>query len=76
MAQAEIENQLGFADKRRTQGNTANNTATDANYADVAALRTRLAVVNAAYYTAAQLNLMTKNDMVYALRVADDAAGI
>ena len=31
-------------------------------------MRTRLAALNGAYYTAARLNNMTRNDMVYALR--------
>jgi len=76
MAQAETENPLGLTDKRKTQGSTTHPTGTEANYVDVAALRARLTTINAAYYTAAVLNLMTKNDMVYAVRVADDAAGI
>jgi hypothetical protein len=76
MAQAEIENPVGVTDKRKTQGSTSHPLATEANYVDVAALRARLTAINAGYYTAAVLNLMTKNDMVYAVRVADDAAGI
>lgn len=75
MADTEIENPLGFVDKRRVQGDAAT-ASSGANYEDVGALRTRLAAANGALYTAALLNTMTKNDMVYALRLTDDAAGI
>lgn len=37
----------------------------------VTSLRARLAVVNAGLYTAAYLNNMSYNDLVYALRLAD-----
>lgn len=79
MADTEVENKAGFVDKRRN--NKGQNTGrwitgAVANYDDVAGLRARLAVVNAGYYTAARLNGMTKNDMVMAVRQADDAAGI
>lgn len=63
-------------DKRQTQGNNASTIATPANYASVAALRTRLAAINAGLYTSAYLDLMTKNDMVYAVRLNDDSAGV
>ncbi len=43
----------------------------DADYVSIATLRTRLAAIDAGYYTAAQLNLMTRNDMVYAVRLND-----
>jgi len=39
-----------------------------ANFNTIAAMRTRLTALNA-YYTAAVLNSMTYNDMVYALRL-------
>jgi hypothetical protein len=57
------------------QGNTSNIT-TPLNYTSISAMRTRLAAINAGYYTAAQLDSMTTNDMVYALRVNDDATSI
>lgn len=76
MAQAELEFPLGIPDKRRTPGQTGTSVATGANYLSVSALRTRLAAANGAYYTNARLDQMTKNDMVYALRTIDDAAGI
>lgn len=47
------------------------------NAGTVAALKARLTALNGTSYTAARLNSMTKNDMLYALRVESaDAAGI
>lgn len=46
------------------------------NYDNVTDMRTRLAVINGTYFTSARLDIMTKNDMVYALRQASDSAGI
>ena len=37
----------------------------------ISAMRARLAAINGTYYTAAVLNMMTVNDMVYAIRVND-----
>lgn len=76
MAVLERENVLGVTDKRVTQGQTAFPIGTEANYVDVAALRARLTAINSGYYTTARLDNMTKNDMVYAVRLNDDAAGI
>lgn len=39
------------------------------NFNTLSSMRTRLAALNAAYYTTAVLQQMTFNDMVYALRV-------
>lgn len=76
MADSNLSNPLGFIDKRRTQGSTSIVLGTPANYTGVTQMRTRLAAINGAYYTAARLNSMTENDMTYALRLADDAAGM
>lgn len=80
MADTERENVFGFVDKREVQSNGGSLPGfRDSNiyYNDVSRLRTQLAAVNAAYYTTARLNNMTKNDMVYALRVSTgDVAGI
>jgi hypothetical protein len=76
MADTERENAIGFVDKRRLQSDSASGLSNVANYGSVSALRTRLTAINAGYYTAARLNQMTKNDMVYAVRVNDDLAGI
>ena len=67
---------LGFVDKRRTATTTDTAVGTPANYASVASLRTRLAAINGAYFTTTMLDRMSKNDMVYALRLADDSAGV
>lgn len=75
MAVADVENKLGFVDKRRTQGLNTNPVTTFANFEDVLAMRTRLAAASA-YYTSGQLDTMTKNDMVYALRLIDEAGSI
>ena len=48
----------------------------DADYASIDALRTRLAAIDAGYYTAARLNTMTYNDMVYAVRRNDSPTTI
>ncbi|HET7713270.1 MAG TPA: hypothetical protein VFK94_02230 [Patescibacteria group bacterium] len=75
----QIGNQLGVVDKRQAPTElqaspaTADNIATNANYADESALDTRLAAAVPGTYTAAYLNLMTQNDKVYALRLIDDA---
>lgn len=63
-------------DKRQLQGASTQAIATPANYASEASLRARLTAISASTYSTANLNLMTINDMVYALRMNDDAAGI
>lgn len=61
-------------DKRRSESQTSTTPiGTPANYASVSALETRLLAIG---YTAAQLKLMTINDMQYAVRLNDDSAGI
>lgn len=42
---------------------------------DITALKARLTAINAAIYTAAYLNTMNTNDMVYAIRMNDDPLG-
>ena len=77
MANSDLGNTvIDVVDKRKVQGVSTSPIATPANYASVSALRTRLAAINGAYFTSAMLDTMTKNDMIYALRVNDDAAGI
>lgn len=46
--------------------------ATPGNYVSNTALDTRLAAVNAALYPQSQLDKMTANDKIYALRLNDD----
>lgn len=76
MADLERENPLGFVDKRRTQATATSALGTPANYGSTSSLRTRLAAINGALYTSAFMNTMTRNDMVYAVRLADDPTGI
>ena len=70
----------GIVDKRRGRGTTGANLGTPANYQTVAALKARLAAVAAGVYGGAagtaRMNTMTRNDLVWALRQSDDAAGI
>lgn len=47
-----------------------------ANYASIAALDTRLTAISATIYSQAQLDKMTDNDKVYALRLNDDPGTI
>jgi hypothetical protein len=67
-----------IAARNKTDGNVAGTSpfATPANYASISALRTRLAAISGTTYTAAVLNTMTVNDMVYAIRLNDDAGTI
>jgi hypothetical protein len=76
--QNQIGNRVGFIDKRSVSkaGSNAVSIGTSANYSDVNAMKTRLAAIDGAYYTTARLNQMSENDMVYAIRQADDAASV
>lgn len=79
MANNDIENPLGVTDKRnntRAGSGVGSMNANIANYDDVTSLRARLTAAAAASYPAVKLDAMTKNDMVYALRLIDDPTGI
>ena len=80
MASLDISSNRGLTDKRIGRGITVANSAVfaeQANMDDIKGLRTRLAAISGTSYTAARLNAMTKNDLIYAIRVASsDAAGI
>lgn len=79
MADLDISEFHGIIDKRRGRGVTgaASIYAEYDNMDNVAALKARLTTLNATSYTAARLATMTRNDMVYALRLASaDTAGI
>lgn len=43
---------------------------------DVNSMRTQLTTLNGAYYTTARLDVMTANDMLYALRIGYDVTGM
>lgn len=67
-----------FVDRTRaTAKSVADNTSavtTPANYSNVAALDARLTAISATTYSQANLDRMTINDKIYALRLADDGA--
>lgn len=67
---------LGFTDKRQTSGAATLPMANPANYVSISAMRTRLAAINPTYFTTARLNAMNDSDLTYALRLADDPAGV
>lgn len=70
-------NNVNGTQRSNTNGSTtAQGEHDDTDYTDIAALRTRLAAIDAGFYTAARLNTMTRNDMIYAVRVADSPATI
>jgi hypothetical protein len=73
---ADTDRELDWAAKNVVQGAAVAPQATPVNYADTSHLRTRLAAINGSYFTAARLNQMTKNDMMYAVRIADDPGSI
>jgi len=76
MANTDVSGTFDFVDVRLARGTAKIPLAEENNYDSITDLRTRLAAINAGYYTAARLDMMTKNDMIYALRQASDAAGI
>ena len=78
MADAQTENILGVIDKRDTQGSNANPYSWTllGNFRDIAAARARLTAISSSTYPAATLDKMTLNDMIYAIRIADEPAGL
>ena len=77
MANFDVNASFGFVDKRMGRGfSGATIYAEQNNYDNINDLRTRLAALNAGYYTATRLDQMTMNDMIYALRTISDSAGI
>lgn len=76
MANLDIGNRQRVVDKRQGRGTTTNPVTSDASMKDITAMRARLTAINATTFTAARLNTMTENDMLYAIRMNDDAAGI
>lgn len=76
MANLDVGNRQRVVDKRQGRGTTTNPVTSDASMKDITAMRARLAAINATTFTAARLNTMTENDMLYAIRMFDDKAGI
>lgn len=82
MANTQNYNERRFVDKRLAavvNGTAAANQHSDTfstNTNDVASMRARLTAISAATYPAATLDKMTTNDMLYAIRLNDEAASI
>lgn len=78
MADAQVRPITGILDKR--QGRSADTTQVSNTFAnnikDVASLKARLTAINATSYTPARLATMTVNDMIYAIRLNDEAGSI
>lgn len=74
MADAQVGNIHGVTDKSDTP--TDRTGYADPDQLTIDAMRTRLAAIDAGFYTARRLNSMTVNDMKYAIRVADHAGTI
>lgn len=86
MAQSTVGNPIGLGgsicDKREvgTAGQPSPNSVISATLfnatKDILSMRTQLTTLNAGYYTSSMLDAMTANDMVYALRIGYDSAGM
>lgn len=77
MADSQIGNVYwGFVNKSRVQGGNVAGVASTSNYSSISALKARLTAISATSYSAARLATMTVNDMVYAVRLNDDAGTI
>ncbi len=78
MADMDLTSTFDFVDNRTGRGYSGSTSSLveQNNYDSIAELKTRLTALAASSYTAARLNTMTKNDMVYALRTLQDAAGM
>ncbi len=78
MVDAQVGNLRGFVDKRVTQGDDGGNLGTidtSTSYNTVENAVARLIAIGGVY-TAAYVRSLTYNDVIYALRLNDDAAGI
>lgn len=61
----------------RTVNGVSGISATSADEAyKIADLRARLTAIDGTYYTSAQLDKLTRKDMIYALRVHSESGGI
>lgn len=76
MANLDVGNRQKVVDKRTGRGTSTNPVTSDASLKDITAMRARLTAINAGYYTSARLDKLTKNDMLMAIRLNDDLAGI
>lgn len=73
---------INHVDRRRANLNSAGipGSSHGASHAgrvqSITDLRTRLTAIDASAYSASRLDTMTVNDMIFAVRLADEAAGI
>ena len=67
-----------YVDKRTGRGITGTSSSSSeyANQATIGSLKARLTALDSTSFTAARLATMTENDMIYALRVRQESAGI
>jgi len=69
MAQGQVVSAYGIVDPRRGRVQVGVNPHGEkVNMGSITEMRTRLTTINAGYYTAARLDAMTLNDLVYALK--------
>lgn len=73
MAQGQVGN---IAVNFQVVGGKGQNNLDADNLDSIAAMRARLTAINATSYSAARLNAMTKNDMIYAIRLHDHGATV
>lgn len=76
LAHADLNQTFGFTDKRLGRGVAEPGLSSETAYSTETNLDTALAAADAGYYTAARLATLTRNDKVYALRLASDSAGM
>lgn len=77
MADAQIGSiDRGITYRNAVQGGSVALVAAPLNYSSITALKARLTAISGTAYSAANLNRMTVNDMVYALRLNDDPTTI
>ena len=58
------------------QGGTDADLGAPLNYTSHDALKARLAAISGTYYTTTRLDALSTNDLVYALRMCDDATSV
>jgi hypothetical protein len=76
LAHADLCQTFGFTDKRLARGTAEPGLSSETTYSTETNLDTALATADAGYFTATRLAQMTRNDKVYALRLANDPTGI
>lgn len=65
-----------WVDKRFVPGSGASVISAPGDFQSITTMRARLTAISSTTYSAARLNTMSVNDMVYACRLNDEAGGI